>query len=355
MTHVPVSVRAPFPGISSRAWEHPADRTALTALRRLKGFDQVLKTLSGLLRERQHRLLYLASSARVGPRQFADLDALLDECVRTLDAPVKPELYISQSPLVNAVCIGMDKPFIVVTSGMYELMDHDELRFVIGHELGHALSGHAVYRTMLMHLTRIAASIGFIPLGGWALRAIVAALMEWQRKSELSGDRAGLLCSQDLDVALRVELKLAGGKHLDQMDTQAFIAQAKEYERTGDLRDGVLKLLNLEMQSHPFSVLRAAELNRWVDRGGYGKIVAGLYPRREDDDSAKVADDIGAARKAYRDNFDESEDPLIKGIRDGLGGVVDGVGQAASDVAESVNRKFSDWRTNSKNKYDDNN
>jgi Zn-dependent protease with chaperone function len=345
-------VRATFPGISSRAWEHPADRTALTALRRLKGFDQVLKTLSGFLRERQHRLLYLASSARVGPRQFADLDALLDDCVKTLDAPVKPELFISQSPLVNAVCIGMDKPFIVVTSGMYELMDHDELRFVIGHELGHALSGHAVYRTMLMHLTRIAASIGFIPLGGWALRAIVAALMEWQRKSELSGDRAGLLCSQDLDTALRVELKLAGGKHLDQMDTQAFIAQAKEYERTGDLRDGVLKLLNLEMQSHPFSVLRAAEIHRWVDRGEYGRILSGGYPRRSDDDTAKVADDIGAARKAYRDNFDESEDPLIKGIRDGLGGVVDGVGQAASDVAESVNRKFSDWRTNSKNKYD---
>jgi Zn-dependent protease with chaperone function len=354
MSHAPVPLRTTFPEISSRAWEHPADRTALTALRRLKGFDQVLKTLSGLLRERQHRLLYLASSARVGPRQFADVDRLLDDCVKTLDAPVTPELFISQSPVANAFCIGMDRPFIVLTSGMYELMDHDELRFVIGHELGHALSGHAVYRTMLMHLTRLAASIGFIPLGGWALRAIVAALMEWQRKSELSGDRAGLLCSQDLDVAVRVELKLAGGKHLDQMDTQAFIAQAKEYERTGDLRDGVLKLLNLEMQSHPFSVLRAAEINRWVDRGEYGRILSGSYPRRGDDDSAKVADDIGAARKAYRDNFDESEDPLIKGIRDGLGGVVDGVGQAASDVAESVNRKFSDWRTNSKNKYDGN-
>lgn len=84
--------RTTFPGISSRAWEHPADRTALTALRRLKGFDQVLKVLSGMLRERQHRLLYLASSARVGPRQFADLDELLDDCARVLDAPSRPEM-----------------------------------------------------------------------------------------------------------------------------------------------------------------------------------------------------------------------------------------------------------------------
>ncbi|WP_374246336.1 M48 family metallopeptidase [Gordonia sp. ABSL49_1] len=353
MDHMPVPVRATFPGISSRAWEHPADRTALTALRKLKGFDQVLKVLSSLLRERQHRLMYLATSARANDKQFADLDRLMDESVRVLDSPVKPELFVTQSPVVNAFCIGMDRPFIVITSAMYELMDHDEMRFVVGHELGHALSGHAVYRTMLMHLTRLAASIGFIPLGGWALRALVAALMEWQRKSELSGDRAGLLCCQDLDTALRVELKLAGGKHLDQMDTQAFVAQAKEYERTGDLRDGVLKLLNLELMSHPFSVLRAAELTRWVDRGGYGRILSGTYPFRDDDATASVSDDAAEAARMYRDNFDESEDPLVKGIRDGLGGVVDAAGQAAFDVAENVNRKFTDWRSTAKKKYDD--
>ncbi|HET6731444.1 M48 family metallopeptidase [Mycobacterium sp.] len=333
MTQTPATTRTHFPGISSRAWEHPADRTALTALRRLKGFDQVLKVLSSMLRERQHRLLYLASAVQVGPRQFADLDALLDECVQVLDAPVKPELFVSQSPMVNAYTIGMDAPFIVVTSGMYELMTHEEMRFVLGHELGHALSGHAVYRTMLMHLMRLASSFGFIPIGGWALRAIVAALLEWQRKSELSGDRAGLLCGQDVDAAIRVELKLAGGSHLDKLDSQAFLAQAREYERSGDMRDGVLKLLNLELQTHPFSVLRAAALTKWVDTGGYGAIMAGDYPLRADDDKARWHEDIGAAARQYKDGFDQSDDPLIRGIRDSVGGLVDGVG-----------RKLNEWR-----------
>jgi Zn-dependent protease with chaperone function len=332
MTQNPATTRELFPGISSRAWEHPADRTALTALRRLKGFDQMLKVLSAMLRERQHRLLYLASAAQVGPRQFADLDAMLDDCVQVLDAPVRPELFVSQSPLVNAYTIGMDTPFIVVTSGMYDLMTHDEMRFVLGHELGHALSGHAVYRTMLMHLMRLASSFGFIPLGGWALRAIVAALLEWQRKSELSGDRAGLLCCQDLDIAIRVELKLAAGSHLDKLDTQAFLAQAREYERSGDMRDGLLKLLNLELESHPFSVLRAAALTKWVDTGGYGAILAGDYPRRADDDSARLHEDVGAAARHYKDGFDQSDDPLIRGIRDGLGGIFD------------VGRKLNEWR-----------
>lgn len=238
MSQTPATTRKTFPEISSRAWEHPADRTALSALRRLKGFDQILKLMSGMLRERQHRLLYLASAARVGPRQFADLDALLDECVDVLDASAKPELYVMQSPIADAFTIGMGKPFTVITSGLYDLVTHDEMRFVMGHELGHALSGHAVYRTMMMHLLRLARSFGVLPVGGWALRAIVAALLEWQRKSELSGDRAGLLCAQDLDTALRVEMKLAGGCRLDKLDSEAFLAQAREYETSGDMRDG---------------------------------------------------------------------------------------------------------------------
>ena len=344
MSQIPATTRITFPGISSRAWEHPADRTALSALRRLKGFDQILKLTSGMLRDRQHRLLYLASAARVGPRQFADLDTLLDECVDVLDAPAKPELYVMQSATTDAFTIGMDKPFIVISSGLYDLMTHEELRFVVGHELGHALSGHAVYRTMMMHLMRLARSFGVVPVGGWALRAIVAALLEWQRKSELSGDRAGLLCSQDLDTAISVEMKLAGGSRLDKLDSDAFLAQAREYERTGDMRDGVLKLLNLELQTHPFSVLRAAALTNWVDSGGYEKVMAGDYPRRADDAKATFSDDLGEAARHYRDGFDQSDDPLIKGIRDGLGGIVDGVGRAATNVADSVGRKIAEWR-----------
>jgi Zn-dependent protease with chaperone function len=340
----PATTRATFPGISSRAWEHPADRTALSALRRLKGFDQILKLLSGILRERQHRLLYLASSARVGPRQFDDLGALLDECVDVLDSPTRPELFVMQSPAVDAMTIGMDKPFIVLTSGLYDLMTHDELRFVVGHELGHALSGHAVYRTMMMHLMRLARSFGILPVGGWALRAIVAALYEWQRKSELSGDRAGLLCCQDVDTAIRVEMKLAGGSRLDKLDSEAFLAQAREYERTGDMRDGVLKLMNLELQTHPFSVLRAAALTKWVDTGGYGNVMSGNYPRRADDDNASLAGDVGEAARDYKDGFDQSDDPLIKGIRDGLGDIVDGVGRAATTAVDSLGRKITEWR-----------
>jgi Zn-dependent protease with chaperone function len=347
LSDLPDRTRITFPGISSRAWEHPADRSSLVTLRTLQGFDVLLKALSGLLRERQHRLLYLSTAVRVDERQFRVLHQLRADCVDILDSPETPELFVVQNPFAEAVTVGMDKPFIVLTSGLLDLLDQEELRFVIGHELGHARSGHAVYRTILMHLLRMADTLGWLPVGGWALRAIVAALMEWQRKSELSGDRAGLLCGQDEDAAIRVQLKLAGGSQLAEMDVDAFLDQAVEYEATGDLRDGVLKLLNLERQSHPFSVLRAAALRKWVADGEYAAILDGTYPRRSDDADASIGDEIRGAAKTYRNNFDQSQDPLIKTLRDvteNVGTAADTVGQNISDFASDVGRRFANWR-----------
>ena len=315
----PATTRTVLPEISSRAWEHPADRTALTALRRLKGFDQVLKVLSAMLRERQHRLLYLASSAQVGPRQFADLDALLDECVLVLDAQVKPDLFVSQSPEVNAYAIGMDSPFIVVTSGMYELMTHDEMRFVLGHELGHALSGHAVYRTILLRILTLSGILTAIPLGGIGLRMIVAALMEWVRKSELSADRAGLLATQDPGVAYRALMKMSSGGHLADLDQTSFFEQGSEYDAAVDIRDSVLKLLLIERRSHPMPVSRASELRRWVDSGAYTAIVAGTYPTRDEDANAKVSEAAQEAAASYTEAFRETQDTLGKLMHDAAG------------------------------------
>jgi Zn-dependent protease with chaperone function len=343
----PDRVRVQFSEISSRTWEHPADRTALVALRSLSGFDTVLKVLSGLLRERQHRLLYLASAVRVDDRQFRRVNQIYSDALAVLDVDRRPELYVMQWPMPTALTIGMDTPFIVVSTGLLDLLDDEELRFCLGHEIGHAQSGHAVYRTMLMHLMRLAGNFGWMPLGGWALRAMIAALMEWSRKSELSGDRAGLLAGQDVDAALRVQMKMAGGARLDEMDTEAFLAQAAEYDATGDLRDGVLKLLNLELQSHPFSVLRAAELKRWVDSGEYERILAGDYPRRGEDSAVSLGDEVRSAARTYKANFDVSADPLIRTIRDtgrDFGTAFDAVGQGVADTVNNIRERFGAWR-----------
>jgi Zn-dependent protease with chaperone function len=289
------------------------------ALRKLKGFDTVLKAMSGLINERAVRLELLGSAIRADDRQFPVLHRQLAEVAAVLDAAEVPELYVRANPFPTAVTIGMDKPLIVVNSALVDLLDEEEMAFVLGHELGHAISGHAVYQTLLQRLLQLTGVLSAVPLGGLGIRLIVAALMEWSRKSELSADRAGLLATQDTAVAFRVHMKLASGGHLDDLDTTSFFAQGREYDEAGDLRDSVLKMLLIETRSHPFTVVRAAELRRWVDSGEYTSILGGTYPRRSDDADAPVSEAAQAAARSYTESFRQAQDTLGRLVNDAAG------------------------------------
>ncbi|HEV2451066.1 MAG TPA: M48 family metallopeptidase [Streptosporangiaceae bacterium] len=327
-TSVPDRSRVRLPGISSRAYEHPADRSALVAMRKLTGFDVLLRRLAGLFNDRSLRLLFLASSVRASERQFPQMYESLRDGAYILDLPTVPELYISQNPLVNAMALGADKPFIVITTGMVNLFDAEELRCVIGHELGHVLSGHAVYRTMMFHLINLAQRVAWMPLPYLGLRAIIWGLEEWYRKSELSCDRAGLLAGQDVDAARRVLMKLAGGDYTSELNADAFHEQAHEYDAVPDVREGLLKLLQLQGTTHPFAVVRFAELDRWANSGDYQRILAGDYPRREDDGQTSVSEEIRSAAKSYQESWNRTEDPFI--------GLVKGVAESAAGAGERI-------------------
>ena len=315
--------RIPLRGISSRAWEHPADRGALVALRKLQGFDTILRKFSAFMNERAIRMQLLGSAVRVSDRQFPRINMLHAEAASVLDVHELPELYVTASPVFNAMTIGIDKPKIVVNSALVDLLDDDELRFVLGHELGHALSGHALYRTLLQYILTFGLTLSAVPFGGIGLVALRSALTEWSRKSELSSDRAGLLATQDVQAAIRVNMKLASGGHLEDLDQTEFLAQAKDYQDTEDLRDSVAKLILVDPLTNPMNVVRASEIRRWVDSGAYAEILGGAYPRREDDKDAKISKEAGAAAEAYAADFKESDDALAKLARDLGGGVSD--------------------------------
>ncbi|WP_239375922.1 M48 family metallopeptidase, partial [Frankia sp. Cj5] len=287
----PAMERARFPGISHRAYEHPSALTALTALKRVKGFDLMLKWLHSMVGEPVVRMQHLTSAVRVGPRQFRRLHVIKEEAGDILDIGETPELYVRKMGEVNAFTVGMDRPFIVISTDLLDLLDENELRFVIGHELGHAISGHSLYLTMARIIA--SAGLGSFPVAGLALDAAEAALMDWSRKSELSCDRAGLLVTQDFAASIRTLMKLAAGSHFDEMNVAEFMEQAAEYELdAGGVRNRIYKYL-LPSGTHPILVLRAAELDRWVRRGEYARVVEQRqYPLRSKDSSATVRDTL---------------------------------------------------------------
>src|SRR6476659_3562598 len=276
--------RQTFPQISGVSWEHPADRAALQALRSVPGVDEVIrKTLAMLGGERGIRLLFQGNAIRVGPAQFPTLWHLHQEVVTTFDWPAVPELYVSQTPFFNAGAYGIDQPFIVLHSAAIELLDDDELRVLLSHELGHVMSGHALYRTIAAILALI--SLGALPtLAGLAVLPIRLAFLEWSRKSELSADRAGVLGAQDIVAAQRVDMKMAGGGRGQgspgHLNVDAFMQQAHEYAASGEGLDVVYKLLSTLALTHPMHTVRAAELQRWVTGGDYDRILRGEYSRR---------------------------------------------------------------------------
>jgi Zn-dependent protease with chaperone function len=297
----------------------------MATLRAVPGVGDVLKTLNSLFNERAERLVAVASYIRVGENQFPVIDRIRNEAAEILDMPSVPKLYVARDPFPQAYTNGIDEPFIVVTSGLVEALDTEALRFVVGHEMGHVLSGHAVLLTLLARLLQLQRSVAWVPMGVIGLRAVIAALYEWRRKSELSCDRAGLLVGQDPAAALRAHMYLAGATDLSQIDIPSFLEQAKEYEEVEDIRDSIIKLLAVEQRSHPFAVVRASQLQRWAASEEYRAILTGEYKRRDAEETGNpLNEDFQAAGKSYKDAFANSTDPLVKVLSD-VGGALSGV------------------------------
>jgi Zn-dependent protease with chaperone function len=264
-------------GISPKAYEHPADRAATAALRQIPYLDKVIRKLFDLGLERTYRQRLLGNGIEIGPHQLPDLWTSCQSCFDILDIAVPAPLYLLQNPEVNAMAFGAHQPIIILQSGLVSILEPDELKSVIAHEVGHIHSQHVLYTTVLALLLSIG-SIG-LPLGTLPLQAIRLALLEWSRAAELTCDRAAALVMRDPRVFCRTLMKLAGGS-VAGLNLDAFIQQANRYESWDDSLDRGLRFFDEVNTTHPNAVRRVSELTRWIQSGDYDRIIAGDYVRR---------------------------------------------------------------------------
>ncbi len=300
-----------FKGIHPTAWEHPADRVALNALKKVPGLSTLIKVVFGSTTEKSLRLFTIASAVRVNKKQFPKVHKMYLEVCKTFDVKEAPELFVTQSPILNAGAIGMNNPFITLNSSMLDMLNDNELRAVLGHELGHILSGHVLYKTLLAILLQLSVFAFNIPLSGMALFGIIAALKEWDRKSELSADRAGLIACQDPEVSVHLLMKMAGGGKIKEMDLGEFIKQAEEYKNAKSLTDNIYKVINAISQTHPFPITRTSELLEWVQNGDYEAIINGSYPQEE----KAFTEDMKEATNVYQKKFEDTLNPIFDDMK----------------------------------------
>ncbi len=285
-----------YPGISSEAFRHPLDRQAEQTLRNVPGFDLVSRKFVEFLTERPQFVFQMGNSIQVGPRQYGTVYQMFRECVRDLDMHPEPNFFMSQSPQVNAYSLGQERPFIVLNTGLLDLLDEQELRSVIAHELGHIKCGHTTLRQMAIWTTQAISGLAEMTFGLSTLisSGLVLAFYEWQRKAELSSDRASLLVMDELNPVLSTMMKISGGsvKHAHEISLDEFIRQSERYQEMN--QDGLNQIYRFliyntgNFLSHPFTVERAIYLKEWSNSEDYRQIRTGNYPRAGAEGSVNV-------------------------------------------------------------------
>jgi Zn-dependent protease with chaperone function len=319
--------RTPMDGLSPKEYEHNLDRVCLDVLQKTKGLDTLMRLLSKHWNERFSTIRFTGSNLRLGPEQLPEIHGMFTEACGILEMKSVPKLYVQQQRVFNAFVTGIDDPIVVFTSEILEQLNYSEQLFIAGHELGHAKSEHILY-SMIADLISgnvlepLLATLGAMTLGfsGSVVLALKCALFNWQRASELTADRAGLLCCQDIDVAMGCLMRMAGTppKYASSMNIEAFKNQAREFQELDfGLRDKLIKAMIILDSTHPWTIMRGHELLKWYEGGEYRQVLERATKREVSDNNQAPEFSFGEL------STDEpAEELAVEGNNDGEGDAV---------------------------------
>ena len=269
-----------LPDISYTSFTYPGDEQALAALKRVPGAPAILAYLQKNFTEQLTFVENNEQMVRAGGRTFASLLKLVDRCAAILSCPA-PELYITNDPSLGAYSAGHRRTCLVLHSALIEAMTADELSFVIGHELGHLKCAHGLYRQLGDILLEYWDGVASLLPGVALVRVpLLTAFWEWFRRAELTCDRAGLLCLQDVAPALTALGKLAGrvAGFEDEFEIDSVMSQATAHEEVNKVVQ-VVSILNHARHTHPFVPARLKQLHEYSQSADYGRILRGDYAR----------------------------------------------------------------------------
>lgn len=239
---------------------HPEDEKALAAMKAVPGFDALVKKFMQVGYETLLHGVNMASKIRLSNSQLPKIYNRVKRICEKMDFDC-PEVYLEMSPYPNAYTYGDTNVFMVLTSGLFDYLDDDEIDSVIAHECGHIVCHHVLYHTLAEFLRT-----GMTGIIGSLAEPLKLAIFYWERKSELSADRAAaLVCG--VDTVVRMQLRLAGGPKAltDTVNIEEWANQAEQYEeiRNGSLWNRVLQMGATMSLDHPFAAVRVREALNW--------------------------------------------------------------------------------------------
>jgi len=202
----------------------------------------------------------LSTSVRLSRSMSPAVHKMADHCIETLGIDIPLELYAYASPQFNAACFKPEEGrlFVMFSSSLLEAFDENELMFVVGHEFGHHVYQHHEI------------PVGYILNGQQRPPASLALqLFAWTRYAEISADRAGAYCANDLDAVARALFKLASGltnNKIVRFNLTEFLRQLDEMQAV-DAEPGQGAPMQDWFSTHPFSPLRVKALQLFHQSG----------------------------------------------------------------------------------------
>lgn len=211
----------------------------------------------------------LGTAMRLSPEMAPDVHEMMQSCRQTLGIELPVETYVYPSAAFNAAAVRPEGGLLLVmlSSSLLEAFEPDELKYVIGHELGHHLFEHHRIPTSAL-------LAGDAPITA----ALALQLFAWQRYAEISSDRAGLVCAGGFEPVARGLFKLASGLRGGRIRIliDKFVSQIGDLQAEASRHEKADSRARADwFSTHPFSPLRlrAAELfagSVLVKTGGSG-------------------------------------------------------------------------------------
>lgn len=255
--------------LNPSVYEHPTDRVALATLKKVPLLDKLGTALINFYTKTDYFVMYKGNSIEVTEKNTPRVYNLKKLAEERLCLNMKVPIFITLNWDYNAFTTGVDHPLIVLNSGLVENFTDDELLSIIGHEMGHIKSKHMLYHWMAHNMSQWMFNNGVI--SGMALLGLLVALNEWQRKSELTADRAGMIACNNRDATISGMMKLMGlpERHEISPDwnftVDGIVGQIEEHEafKTDNLYQKFLYALITNKIDHPWTIERIKEIKNW--------------------------------------------------------------------------------------------
>ena len=286
---------------STESYIHEMDRKAFAALNTFPWFVKLVEAYHANFDEKAARIDFLSKAIRLNENQMPEIYNLLPPICEKLGIDV-PELYYVRNKEMNAATMGTTNPCVYVTSGLVKYLSLDQIASVLAHECGHIACKHYLYHSIVVNVIN---KLNDSPLGyvGAVRRFItpglISAFLFWDRCSELSADRAAILCDGKPETMVDALIRIHG---YDNINRDEFIKQAIDLHGfVNDEKDNkAIEQMMIRNETHPRLATRVYECCEWSRTERFRSILDGTYRQIMKGNTDLTEEGIVAAEVEYK-------------------------------------------------------